>query len=146
MVGDLDLLARAAALFKDRCATVVELANWTEMLFVPVQPSDADRATHITEALVPALRALRDKLAEVAWDKTAIAAVMKEVLAAHQVKMGQLAPAACVLVCGRAQTPSLDATLALFSRQTVLDRLRSIMKKWAIVVDSLERTAVLELR
>jgi glutamyl-tRNA synthetase len=41
-------------------------------------------------------------------------------------KMPQLAPAVRVLVCGRAQTPSVDAVLALFERQTVLDRLQGI--------------------
>jgi glutamyl-tRNA synthetase len=31
-----------------------------------------------------------------------------------------------VLVCGRAQTPSVDALLALFARETVLQRLQSV--------------------
>jgi glutamyl-tRNA synthetase len=125
-VEDIDLLTRAATLFKDRCTTVVELADWVEMLFVSAQASEADRATYLTEAVVPGLRTLRDKLAEAAWDKASIAAAMKESLAAHQLKMGQLAPAVRVLVCGRAQTPSIDAVLALFSKETVLARLQSI--------------------
>jgi glutamyl-tRNA synthetase len=37
--------------------------------------------------------------------------------------MPQLAPAVRVVVCGRAQTPSLDAVLAVFDRATVLARL-----------------------
>ena len=123
---DLGLLARAAALFKDRCSTVVELADWTEMLFVPVQPKEEELAQHLTEAIKPAIRGLRDKLANVDWDKASIAAAMKEALAAHQVKMGQLAPAVRVLVCGRSQTPSIDAVLALFSRETVLARLQHV--------------------
>ena len=123
---DLALLTRATALFKDRCSTVVELADWTEMLFVPVQPGEADVSLHVTEAVKPALRTLRDKLAEVDWDKATIATALKETLAAHGVKMPQLAPAARVLVCGRAQTPSLDAVLALFDRATVLARLQHV--------------------
>ena len=123
---DQDLLARAAALFKDRCSTVVELADWTEMLFVPVQPKEEELAQHLTDAIKPAIRGLRDKLANVDWDKATIAAAMKEALAAHQVKMGQLAPAVRVLVCGRSQTPSIDAVLALFSRETVLARLQHV--------------------
>jgi glutamyl-tRNA synthetase len=126
VVDDLDLLARAAALFKDRCATVVELADWAEMLFVPVQPREEDRATHLTEAVLPGLRTLHDKLAEVAWEKGAIAAAMKETLSAHQLKMPQLAPALRVLVCGRVQTPSIDAVLALFPRDKVLAILRQV--------------------
>ncbi|MFY9509709.1 MAG: glutamate--tRNA ligase [Rubrivivax sp.] len=125
-VAELETLVRAAALFKDRCSTVVELADWTEMLFVPVVPSAGDLQTHVVDAVKPALRALRDTLAEVAWDKAAIAAAMKTVLAAHQLKMPQLAPALRVLVCGRAQTPSIDAVLALFAREVVLRRLQHL--------------------
>ena len=119
---DVDLRA-AAALFKDRCATVVELADWVEMLFVEVQPRAEDLAAHVTEPVHPALRALRDRLAAIDWDKPTIAQAIKETLVAHGLKMPQLAPAVRVLVCGRAQTPSVDAVLALFAREKVLMRL-----------------------
>jgi glutamyl-tRNA synthetase len=124
--GDLDLLARASALFKDRCSTVVELADWTAMIFVERAPRAEDLQAHVGEAVKPALHALRERLAEIDWDKATIAAAMKQVLAEHQLKMPQLAPAVRVLVCGRAQTPSIDAVLALFPRQTVLARLRQV--------------------
>ena len=39
-------------------------------------------------------------------------------------QLPQLAPAVRVVVCGRAQTPSIDAVLALFDRAQVLERLR----------------------
>ena len=126
VAADLDLLARASALFKDRCSTVVELADWVAMIFVPVAPRAEDLATHVTDAVRPALRALRERFADLEWEKGAIAAVMKETLAAHQLKMPQLAPALRVLVCGRAQTPSIDAVLALFPRVTVLTRLQHV--------------------
>ena len=124
-VQGVDLHA-ASALYKDRCATVVELADWVEMMFVDVQPSEADLAAHVTEPVKPALRALRDRLAEVDWSKPAIAQALKETLAAHALKMPQLAPAVRVLVCGRAQTPSVDAVLALFPREKVLRRLQHV--------------------
>ena len=119
---DVDLRA-AAALFKDRCATVVELADWVEMMFVEVQPRPEDLAAHVTEPVQPALRALRDRLAAIDWDQPTIAQAIKETLVAHGLKMPQLAPAVRVLVCGRAQTPSVDAVLALFAREKVLMRL-----------------------
>ena len=121
---DLALLERAAALFKERCTTLVDLADWTAMLFAPVAVALEDRAAHVTEAVKPALPTLCGKLAAVAWDKAGIAAAMKETLAAHGLKMPQLAPAVRVLVCGRVQTPSIDAVLALFPRETVLQRLQ----------------------
>jgi glutamyl-tRNA synthetase len=104
----------------------VELADWIAMLVVAVAPAQADLDTHVTEAVKPALRTLRGHLAEVDWDRATIAQAMKETLAAHALKMPQLAPAVRVLVCGRAQTPSIDAVLALFARQTVLERLQHV--------------------
>jgi glutamyl-tRNA synthetase len=103
---------------------VVELADWAEMLFMPVVPREEDLRAHVTAAVLPALQSLRGRLDSIPWDKAGIAVALKQTLADHQLKMPQLAPALRVLVCGRAQTPSIDAVLALFPRQTVADRLR----------------------
>jgi glutamyl-tRNA synthetase len=120
-----DLLARMCALYKDRCGTTVDLAQWLRMYFDAVTPSADDLAAHVTDAIRPAIATLRDKLAGVEWSRLAIAAAIKETLAAHGLKMPQLAHAVRVLVCGRAQTPSLDAVLELFARDTVLARLQA---------------------
>ncbi|CAM5797965.1 glutamate--tRNA ligase [Rhizobacter fulvus] len=120
-----DVLARRCGLFKDRCATTVELADWLTMYFAAVTPSTDDLAAHVTDAVKPAVQTLRGKLEAAEWTKPAIAAAIKETLTAHGLKMPQLAHAVRVLVCGRAQTPSLDAVLELFSRQQVLERLQS---------------------
>ena len=125
-VNDLDLLQRGAVLFKERCASVVELADWMEMIFVPVTPRAEDLQAHVADAVKPGLRSLRDLLAATPWDKAGIAAALKQALADHGLKMGQLAPAVRVLVCGRAQTPSIDSVLALFPRHTVLERLQAV--------------------
>jgi glutamyl-tRNA synthetase len=120
-----DSLSRMCALYKDRCATTVELAQWLSMYFSPVSPSAEDLAAHVTDAVRPAIATLRDKLATVEWSKPSIAAVIKETLAANGLKMPQLAHAVRVLVCGRTQTPSLDAVLELFTRDAVIVRLQS---------------------
>jgi glutamyl-tRNA synthetase len=60
------------------------------------------------------------------WDKASIGAAFKDTLNAQGLKMPQLAPAVRVLVCGRAQTPSIDAVLALFEPTVVLARLQHI--------------------
>ena len=119
-------LAAMCALFKDRCATLVELADWLGMYFAGVAPSQDDLQRHVPPTLRPALEDLRDRLTEVEWTAGAIGAAFKQVLSAHALKMPQLAPAVRVLVCGRAATPSIDAVLALFDRTTVLARLRRV--------------------
>ena len=121
-----DAVLRACAVFRDRCSTVGELADWLAIVFADVAPSPADVAQHVTGAVRPALATLHDKLADVPWDKAAIAQAVKETLAAHGLKLPQLAPAVRVLVCGRAQTPSLDAVLEVFDRATVLARLARV--------------------
>lgn len=121
-------LDAAITLFKDRCATTVELADWLQMRVTPVEPSADDLAAHVGEAVVPALAVLADKLTSAAWDKAGIAAAIKQTLVESGLKMPQLATAVRVLVCGRAQTPSVDAVLALFERDTVVARLRKFEK------------------
>ncbi len=114
-------------LFKDRCATTAALADWLAMYFLPVAPSPADLAAHVTEAVRPALAALQERLAAVTdWTQAAIQQALKETLSASGLKMPQLAVPVRVIVCGRAQTPSLDAVLAHFDQKKVLDRLQSV--------------------
>ena len=117
-------LARICGLFKDRCDTLLVLADWAAAFYVDVTPSDAERAQHITEAIRPVLQTLAQKLADCAWDKASISAAIKETIGAHSVKMPQLAMPVRVLVMGTAQTPSLDAVLELQNRQNVLARLQ----------------------
>ncbi len=111
------------ALFRDRCATTAELAEWLGMYFTDVQPREEELAAHVTEAVKPAIAALMEALAITEWNKASIAATFKAVLTAQGLKMPQLAHAVRVLVCGRAQTPAIDAVLELFTRELVLLRL-----------------------
>ncbi|MDN3544751.1 MAG: glutamate--tRNA ligase [Roseateles asaccharophilus] len=124
--ASVERLTPMCTLFKDRCATTVALADWLAMYFAPVNPSAEDLSTHVTEAVKPAIGALADKFATVEWNKVAIQAAIKDVIAAHGLKMPQLAIPVRVLACGRAQTPSVDAVLELFDKNMLIERLRSI--------------------
>jgi glutamyl-tRNA synthetase len=113
-------------LFKDRCATVAVLADWLAMYFGPVTPSAEDLAAHVTDAVRSALGVLAERLSALPeWNKGAIQQALKETLLATGLKMPQLAVPVRVVVCGRAQTPSLDAVLEHFDRKKVLERLQS---------------------
>jgi glutamyl-tRNA synthetase len=118
-------LPRICALFKDRCDTTVALANWAAAFYADITPNTEEHAQHVTDAVRPAVQALAEKLAACAWERAAISAAIKEVLAAHGLKMPQLAMPVRVLVMGTAQTPSLDAVLELQKQQTILDRLQN---------------------
>jgi len=117
-------LAAAIGLFKDRCSTTVELADWLLPYATEVAPSTEDLAAHVTPPVKPALDSLCQALAHCDWNKASIQQAIKSSIAAHGLKMPQLAMAVRVLVYGRPQTPSIDAVLELFPRETVLARLR----------------------
>ncbi|WCM91656.1 glutamate--tRNA ligase [Acidovorax sp. NCPPB 2350] len=118
-------LPRICALFKDRCDTLVALADWAHVFYGEVVPNEEERAKHVVDAVKPAIAALSAALATCAWDKAAIAAAFKEVLAAHGLKMPQLAMPVRVLTVGTAHTPSVDAVLELLGREKIAARLRN---------------------
>lgn len=118
-------LAGICALFKDRCDTTVALADWAAKFYGPIQPDAEEVAKHITDGVRPAVGMLAKALEGCPWEKGAISEAIKEVLKATGLKMPQLAMPVRVLVMGTAQTPSLDAVLALCPRQLVLDRLKA---------------------
>jgi len=125
-VADDTALAAHCALFKDRCSTTVELADWLAMYVSDVQPPAEELAQHLTDAVKPAIAALAKRLETAAWDKAGVAAAMKETLTEFGLKMPLVAIPVRLLVCGRAQTPSVDAVLALFDRDVVLQRLQKV--------------------
>ena len=118
-------LVRGCGLFKDRCSTLVELAEWLELLVSHSKASSKDIAIHVTDTVRPALVKLADALAVCEWNKSAISVAIKQVLGETGLKMPQLAMPVRVLVMGTPQTPSLDAILELVTREDVLSRLKA---------------------
>jgi glutamyl-tRNA synthetase len=120
-----DRLANICGLFKDRCDTLVVLAQWISAFYLDVVPNPEEKAQHVTDAVKPALSVLAGKLATCVWDKALIAAAIKETLGETGLKMPVLAMPVRVLVMGTAQTPSLDAVLALSHREKIIERLKN---------------------
>ncbi|BDU54954.1 glutamate--tRNA ligase [Limnohabitans sp. TEGF004] len=119
-----DRLPAICGLFKDRCDTLLVLADWATAFYNDVIPQADDVAKHITSAVLPALDALAAKLGALAeWSTANVSAAFKEVLAEQGLKMPQLAMPVRVLVMGTPQTPSVDAVLFLCGKEKVLARL-----------------------
>jgi glutamyl-tRNA synthetase len=118
-------LAAICGLFKDRCDTTVALADWAQRFYADVEPNADEAAKHITDGVRPAISMLAKMLQACPWTREDIAEAVKETLRATGLKMPQLAMPVRVLVMGTAQTPSLDAVLALSIRERVLERLKN---------------------
>lgn len=117
-------LPQVLAALKERAHTLVELANAAMMFYRTPAPDAALLAQHVTDAIKPALADYARQCADVEWNKEALTAMLKQVLAQHGLKMPQLAMPLRLIVAGQLQTPAIDLVLALFGREVVLERLR----------------------
>jgi glutamyl-tRNA synthetase len=122
-------LEQACALLKDRAHTLNELADLCRLFYAePALESITaeDRQRHLPEAIRAPIADLAKRFESIPatdWNAAAIAAALKATLAAHGLKMPQLAVPVRLLVFGVAQTPSVDAMLALMPRAVVVERL-----------------------
>jgi glutamyl-tRNA synthetase len=116
-------LRAVIALMKERANTVNELADAAMMFYRRPAPDPALMAQHVTNTVKPALAAYAQKARSVEWNREALSAMLKETLAAHKLKMPQLAMPLRLILTGQLQTPSIDAVVELFGRETVLGRL-----------------------
>ncbi|MDB5840659.1 MAG: glutamate--tRNA ligase [Herminiimonas sp.] len=116
-------LQAVVALMKERANTISELADAAMLFYRQPAPDAALLAQHVTEAVKPALAQYADRCKTVTWSREALSAMLKEVLATHKLKMPQLAMPLRLMLTGQLQTPSIDAVVELFGRDTVLARL-----------------------
>ncbi|MBI5891042.1 MAG: glutamate--tRNA ligase [Nitrosomonadales bacterium] len=122
-------LAAIAGLYKERVATLNELADAAEVFYIDLHPDAALLDAQLSAEAIPALRDLAQLFSSVAWEIPAISAAIKEVIAKHGLKMPKLAMPLRVMLTGQTQTPSVDALVALFPRAMVLERIEKNLAK-----------------
>ncbi|MDO8264050.1 MAG: glutamate--tRNA ligase [Gallionella sp.] len=122
--SDAPPLEAVIALYKERTATLLELADEAEVFYIEIHPAQELLDAHLVPEVLPTLRELAARFADVAWEAPALGALIKELLAKHNLKMPKLAMPLRVMLVGQTHTPSVDAVLALFPRETVLARLK----------------------
>ncbi|MQA42114.1 glutamate--tRNA ligase [Rugamonas aquatica] len=120
-------LPAVLALMKERVNTVNELADAAMLFFRTPQPDAALMTQHLTDAVKPALAQFAERCKTVEWTKEALAAMIKEVLAANTLKMPQMAMPLRLIVTGQLQTPAIDAVLQIFGRDVILARLAKFL-------------------
>ena len=116
-------LEKAVALYVDRSNTLNVLADEVEVFYLDVAPSGELLAQHLADEARPALADFAAGIATVAWEIPAINALIKDTVTRHGLKMPKLAMPLRVILTGQAQTPSVDAVIALIGRARVLEKL-----------------------
>ena len=120
-------LSALIALYKDRAATLVELADGVEPFYRAPAPSPELLAEQLTEASRGALADLSGRLATIDWQREAINGEIKTVMKAHGLKMPQVAIPLRVALLGVKQTPSIDAVVEAMGRERVLARIGAVL-------------------
>ncbi|MCB1887484.1 MAG: glutamate--tRNA ligase [Rhodocyclaceae bacterium] len=118
-------LAALVPLYKDRAATLNELADALAAYYSPPTPPAELLAQHLTDASRAALGELAGTLAGLDWNREAISGAIKGVMKTHGLKMPQVAIPLRVLLLGVTQTPSIDAVVEVMGRDRVLERIGS---------------------
>ncbi|WP_374497748.1 glutamate--tRNA ligase [Vogesella indigofera] len=118
-------LADVIALVKERVQDLNALAVEVDYFYAKRTPAAADVEKHLSADSHARMLRFAERLAALdSWTAESIHELFKPFCADEGIKMGQLGMPLRVLVCGTAQTPSVDAVLALIGKDEVLRRMR----------------------
>lgn len=121
-------LQAVIGLMKERANTINELADAAMLFYREPMPDAALMAQHLTDAVRPALTDYAEQCKSIDWNREALSGLLKQVLAAHKLKMPQLAMPLRLILTGQLQTPAIDAVVELFGRDTVIARLAKFIR------------------
>ncbi|WP_297572391.1 glutamate--tRNA ligase [uncultured Deefgea sp.] len=117
-------LADVCALLKDRCQTLLEMADQAAYFYSALTPTQEIADKHLTPTDEERLKLFAEAAAALeTWDAASLGALIKEFVKQQGVKMPQVGMPIRAKVCGITNTPSVDAVLALIGREEVLRRL-----------------------
>ncbi len=119
-------LVDVIGLMKDRASTVSELAQSCLIFYGKPDPDPEVLKEHLTDASREALKEYAANIETIDWNRDALKAMMKGILKQRKMKMPQVAMPLRLLLTGELHTPSIDAVVCLFGRETVLSRLKDL--------------------
>ena len=125
-VGDEGRFARIVGLYKDRAATLNELATAVNVFLTMPDVAPELLEQHLTDAARAALSQFGKACAACAageWQAAMLGKLVKESATASGLKMPQLAIPLRVVLLGQPQSPSIDAVLEVMGQDEVVRRI-----------------------
>ena len=116
-------LQSVIALYRERVQTLNELADAIAYFYHKPVIDVAARDKHLTPEILPVLKALAEQLTAIDWTAEQIHAVIDQAVQSNGLKFPKVAMPLRVLLTGGAQSPSIDAVMALLGRQETLARI-----------------------
>jgi len=120
---DQNLLTSAIDIHRERANHLTNLAKDIAYIFEYQKPNQQDFEKHINAEALELIKSFQSSLNKIDWTKEAIHNVMNEVVTLHAIKFPKLAMPLRVLLTGIAQSPSIDAVMAILGRDETMKRL-----------------------
>lgn len=113
-------------LLRERCETLVEMANKSKMFFIDEYILDDSAKKHISQDNLSILQLAIQQFSSVEeqnWNATTLHEQIVAISEKMNLKLGKIAPSIRVAVTGTTISPPLDGTLAILGKDIVLQRL-----------------------
>ena len=122
-----DGMSRAMYCLKDRAKTFPQLIDKAHFILAS-RPIDRDEKSVdlLDDVSRGILRELTPQLQNVSWDRTSLEAVVADIAAAHDTKLGKLAGPLRAALAGRSVSPSVFDMMLVLGRDETLARLAEI--------------------
>ncbi len=116
-------LEGVVALYRERATTLNELADAVEYFYQRIHPTADVLEKHLTPEIRPVMQALAGQLASAEWKAEAIHHLIEQAVVSNGLKFPKVAMPLRVMLTGGAQSPSIDAVMALLGKAECLKRL-----------------------
>lgn len=118
-------LADVIMLYRERVSTLNELAQSIAYFYSKPAIDPAALEKHLTPDIMPVMDALASQLETIEWTVPFIHAALENAVTSNGLKFPKVAMPLRVMLTGIAQSPSIDAVMALLGRKEVLARVKA---------------------
>jgi glutamyl-tRNA synthetase len=122
-------LVKVVDLYRERANTLQELAAVVRYFYGQPEIDSAAAEKHITPDIVPVMRSLLNDLGQSEWSAEAIHVAINHAVSSHGLKFPKVAMPLRVMLTGSAQSPSIDAVMAILGKEETLARLESYLAR-----------------
>jgi len=120
---DPNLLIKAIDIHRERANHLTSLARDIAYIFEVQKPNQQDFEKHINDEALKLIKLFQAALIKIDWTKEAIHKLKNDLETFHAIKLTKLAMPLRVLLTGIAQSPSIDAVMAILGRDETMKRL-----------------------
>jgi len=120
-------LPQVVQLYRERVSTLNELADAVGYFYQQILPPLEVLDKHLTPEVRPVMQTLASRLSQSVWTTEAIHAVIEQAVTSNGLKFPKIAMPLRVMLTGGAQSPSIDAVMALLGKEETLRRMNGFL-------------------